>query len=79
MPIMVGFCHIGWEKCGHGLTCRPRETSGEGFLDGGSLKPSQLRFCPWNLGACGQMVFLMLILLEAFMCSACCFSPLGLG
>ena len=25
--------HVGWEKCGQGLTCRPRETSGEGFLD----------------------------------------------
>ena len=24
--------HIGWEKCCHGLTCRPRESSGEGFL-----------------------------------------------
>ena len=24
--------HIGWEKCCHELACRPRETSGEGFL-----------------------------------------------
>ena len=24
--------HVGWEKCCHGLTCRPRETSDEGFL-----------------------------------------------
>ena len=24
--------HVGWEKCCHGLTCRPRETSGECFL-----------------------------------------------
>ena len=24
--------HVGWEKCCHGLTCRPRESSGEGFL-----------------------------------------------
>ena len=24
--------HIGWEKCCHGITCRPRESSGEGFL-----------------------------------------------
>ena len=24
--------HIGWEKCSHGLTCMPLETSGEGFL-----------------------------------------------
>ena len=23
--------HIGWEKCGHGLTGRPRETADEGF------------------------------------------------
>ena len=25
--------HIGWEKCSHGLTSRPRETSSVGFLD----------------------------------------------
>ena len=25
--------HIGWEKCGHGLTCRPRETASEEFLN----------------------------------------------
>ena len=25
--------HLGWEKCGHGLTCRPRETSHPEFLD----------------------------------------------
>ena len=25
--------HIGWEKCGHGLTSRPRETALEPFLD----------------------------------------------
>ena len=25
--------HIGWEKCGHGLTSRPKETSEPGFLD----------------------------------------------
>ena len=24
--------HVGWEKCCHGLTCRPRESSGEGFF-----------------------------------------------
>ena len=24
--------HVGWEKCFHGLTCRPRESSGEGCL-----------------------------------------------
>ena len=24
--------HVGWEKCCHGLTCRPLETSGEGAL-----------------------------------------------
>ena len=24
--------HVGWDKCCHGLTCRPRESSGEGFL-----------------------------------------------
>ena len=26
-------CHIGWEKCGHGLTSRPRESASELFLD----------------------------------------------
>ena len=25
--------HIGWEKCGHGLTSRPRESASEVFLD----------------------------------------------
>ena len=25
--------HLGWEKCGHGLTSRPRESASEGFLD----------------------------------------------
>ena len=25
--------HIGWEKCGHGLTSRPRETASELFLN----------------------------------------------
>ena len=24
--------HVGWEKCGHGLTSRPRETASEPFL-----------------------------------------------
>ena len=24
--------HVGWEKCCHGLTCRPRESSSEGFF-----------------------------------------------
>ena len=30
---MVGFGHIGWETCGDGLTCRPRQTADEVFLD----------------------------------------------
>ena len=25
--------HVGWEKCGHGLTSRPRESASEPFLD----------------------------------------------
>ena len=25
--------HIGWERCGHGLTSRPRESASEGFFD----------------------------------------------
>ena len=25
--------HIGWEKCGHGLTSRPRESASDFFLD----------------------------------------------
>ena len=28
----VGPRHIGWEKSCHGLTCRPKESSGEGVL-----------------------------------------------
>ena len=26
--------HIGWERCGHGLTSRPRESASEPFLNG---------------------------------------------
>ena len=26
--------HIGWERCGHGLVSRPRESASEAFLDG---------------------------------------------
>ena len=25
--------HTGWEKCGHGLSSRPRESASEAFLD----------------------------------------------
>ena len=25
--------HLGWEKCGRGLTARNRESASEGFLD----------------------------------------------
>ena len=25
--------HLGWERCGHGLTSRPRESASEPFLD----------------------------------------------
>ena len=28
-----GLRHTGWEKCGHGLTLRPRESASEPFLD----------------------------------------------
>ena len=54
--------HLGWEKCGHGLTSRPGETSHPGFLDsllavfrypvgsGGLLLSGELplRFCSGN-------------------------------
>ena len=54
--------HLGWEKCGHGLTSRPRDTSHSGFLDsllevfgypqgsGGLLLSGELplRFCSGN-------------------------------
>ena len=44
LEVWVDFClvvgahhcrlrHIGWEKCGHGLTSRPKETSDPVFLD----------------------------------------------
>ena len=38
MPCGIGASHcrlrhIGWEKCGHGLTSRPRESASEGFLN----------------------------------------------
>ena len=32
VPI-IALRHIWWEKCGHGLTSRPRESSSELFLD----------------------------------------------
>ena len=34
LVILVPICrlrHIGWEKCGHGLTSRPRESASEDF------------------------------------------------
>ena len=31
--IIVGLRHIDWEKCGHGLTSRPRESASELFLN----------------------------------------------
>ena len=38
LPCRIGANHcrlrsIGWERCGHGLTSRPLEASGVGFLD----------------------------------------------
>ena len=38
IPCDIGANHcrlrrIGWEKCGHGLTSRPRETASEDFLN----------------------------------------------
>ena len=38
LPCRIGANHcrhrsIGWERCGHGLTSRPLEASGAGFLD----------------------------------------------
>ena len=38
LPCRIGANHcrlrsIGWERCGHGLTSRPLEASGSGFLD----------------------------------------------
>ena len=44
--------HIGWEKCGHGLTSRPRESASELFLEellGLFRYPST--GCPVELGA----------------------------
>ena len=37
IPVRIGanhgrLRHIGWDKCCHGLTCRPRESSHNGFL-----------------------------------------------
>ena len=67
MPCHIGanHCrlrHLGWEKCGHGLTSRPQETSHPDFLDsllavfgyplgsGGLLLSGDLplRFCSGN-------------------------------
>ena len=40
--------HIGWEKCGHGLTSRPRETASEEFLE---ELPVLLRYPPRSAAA----------------------------
>ena len=32
-PIIAGFVILGWDKRGHGLTSRPRETAAVAFLD----------------------------------------------
>ena len=40
--------HIGWEKCSHGLTSRPRESASEGFLNELLL---HCRYPPWSAGA----------------------------
>ena len=40
--------HIGWEKCGHGLIPRPRESASEGFLN--ELLPL-FRYPPWSAAA----------------------------
>ena len=53
IPCRLGANHcrlrsIGWERCGHGLTCRPLEASGSGsgkFLIDGSLG---MRYCSAN-------------------------------
>ena len=68
MPCHIGANHCrlrhpGWEKCGHGLTSRPLETSHPGFLDsllavfgyplgsGGLLLSDELplKFCSGNV------------------------------
>ena len=43
--------HIGWERCGHGLTSRPRESASEGFLNelAASFQiPSWVRCCSFG-------------------------------
>ena len=36
MMLVANHCrlrHLGWEKCGHGITSRPRESASEGFFN----------------------------------------------
>ena len=56
--------HIGWEKCGHGLTSRPRESASELFLDeqiGLFRYPSRSgRALLMALFLCGIVLFVLL-------------------
>ena len=57
--------HIGWEKCGHGLTSRPRESASELFLDELlSLFRYLVVLCLMALFLCGIVLFVLLIALR---------------
>ena len=83
LPCRIGANHcrlrsIGWERCGHGLTSRPLEASGVGFLDdllflfgypigsGQSLIDGSLRmrYCSANLARSLPGSCLILVVLQ---------------
>ena len=53
--------HIGWEKCGHGLTSRPRESASELFLN---ELLSLFRYCLMALFLFGIVLLVLLIVLQ---------------
>ena len=56
--------HIGWEKCGHGLTSRPRESASELFLVSFGILLSLVVLCLMALFLCGIVLFVLLTALR---------------
>ena len=52
--------HIGWEKCGHGLTSRPRESASAHFLD---ELLALFRYPSGSIGLVGMFVRLVVLVL----------------
>ena len=59
--------HIGWEKCGHGLTSRPRESASDFFLDellSLFILLGLVVLCLMALFLCGIVLFVLLVALR---------------